>query len=142
MELEPSNVYVCRIATRNEVGVGAFSFPVHLSTRAEKVLRVQRSTTVPSSRDIQIIVVTKEMSAKLQKPIMNSKCVHILRFFLFILAVLEIVTWAELALNSFSRSVVAGGARGGHGPPCNQICRKLSEKADLVGKVEIFTSNF
>jgi len=38
MELELSNVYVCRIAARNEVGVGAFSFPVHLSTRAEMVL--------------------------------------------------------------------------------------------------------
>ena len=50
-----------------------------------------------------------------------------------------------LSIRDFSfggRSVVAGGARGGHGPPCNQICRKLSEKADLVGKVEIFTSNF
>ena len=55
MELQPSNVYVCRIAARNEVGVGAFSFPVFFTTRAEKVLHVQRSTAAPSSRGIQII---------------------------------------------------------------------------------------
>ena len=55
MELQPRNVYVCRIVARNEVGVGAFSFPVFFTTWAEKVLRAQRSTAAPSSRGIPII---------------------------------------------------------------------------------------
>ena len=68
MELHPNSTYVCRIAARNEVGLGAFSFPVYFTTVAEKALRVQRRTRAPSKPGIQITFCLIEFKVSLGFP--------------------------------------------------------------------------